>query len=76
MKDFDELNKGKDIDEMECLFTDEEIEETIREMYPDMKMREVYYHALHIECNDSLKVAKTKEDLIEAIKEQVESDEL
>lgn len=75
MKDFDKVNKGKDIDEMECLFTEEEIEQTICEMYPDMDMSEVYYHASHVEFNDSLKVAKNIEDLKEVIKEQVENEE-
>lgn len=75
MKDFDKVNKGKDIDEMVCLFSEEEIEQTICEMFPNMDMLEVYYHSLQVEFNDSLKVAKSIEDLKEVIKEQVENDE-
>lgn len=75
MKDFDKVNKGKEIHEMECLFSIEEIEQTLWEMYPNMERLEVYYHAQHLEDYDSLKVAKGIEDLKEAIREQLRKEE-
>lgn len=61
-----------DISERKCLFTIEQIENAVKEMYPSMDPKEVYYHAHHVEDNDWLKVCDSVEELETVIREQVE----
>ena len=64
----------KDISEMACQYTLDEIKNKIKEMYPNMEEKEVNYHAEHVEDVDSLKVCDIDDDceLETVIKEQVE----
>lgn len=71
MRNFDEVNKGKELHRMENLFTTEKIEKKIKEMYPSMEQPEVNYHVAHLEDNDCLKVAIDENGLEESIEEQV-----
>lgn len=68
-------NKEKDISEMECRFTFEQIKEMVQKFYPDMAEGEVNYHAYHIKDNDWLKVTDDENELEITIREQVEPDD-
>lgn len=64
-----------DISEKKCLFTMEQIENEVKEMYPSMDPKEVYYHAQHVEDNDWLKISDRFDELETIIREQVGRDE-
>lgn len=55
-----------------CLFTEDQIKEKIKEMYPHMDIKEVSYHSDKVVDNDWLKVDSSDEGLEEVIREQVE----
>ncbi|QST02470.1 hypothetical protein IMZ31_23765 (plasmid) [Pontibacillus sp. ALD_SL1] len=66
---------NKDISEMECQYKEEDIKAKIKEMYPDMDEKEVYYHCQHLLDVDWLKVCSTEDDseLETCVREQVEN---
>lgn len=62
----------KDISELKCLFTFEQIKNKLKELYPKLDEKEINYHAHHVEDVDWLKTTDEEEELEIVIKEQVE----
>ena len=69
------LTEGKDISELTCIYSLEEIQSKVKEMYPTLDEKEVNYHAHHIIDNDWLKVCDVEEEFEKVVKEQVEPEE-
>lgn len=63
---------SKDISEMECKFTFEQIYSKVKELYPNMEHLDVNYHSHHIIDVDWLKVTDDESELEIVISEQVE----
>lgn len=66
------LEQGKDISELECIYSLEELQLKVKEMYPKMDTLDVNYHAEHLLDLDWLKVCDVEAELETAVKEQVE----
>jgi len=66
------MEKQKDISEMDCKFTLEQIKKKVKEMYPDFEELDVNYHAHHIQDVDWLKVTDDEDELEQVVREQVE----
>ncbi|MGF7535172.1 hypothetical protein AAGG74_16080 [Bacillus mexicanus] len=66
------LKEGKDISELDCLYTFDEIKSKIKDMYPTMNNTEIEYHADNILNVDWLKVCNNENEFIEVIREQID----
>lgn len=66
------LKQGKDISELECIYSLEDLKTKVKEMYPEMHTLEVNYHAEHLLDLDWLKVCDVEAELETSVKEQVE----